>query len=572
MRIQALTSFVLLAVLPSTVLSWHERRNAAPPGYVALAPAPSEQIITLKLKLRHGDMQGLKKRLDEASESRSEGYGTWLNREEVNAHAAPTPETLSTVSSWLASHGLSPTALSPAGDWIAVDMPVAKADELFSAAFSTFGQAATSETVVRTLGYAVPDALEGMLDVVHPTVSYVIPNLACSGQRPEKQHLAFHLRPHCPFCRFDLYGLPYELSTQPKEKNEIWLSGYNNNFVRRVYVRDYMAQTRPDVPELVNGTFEVVSLDGGINNQNPLETNNIAASKQMYAITSTATNVSATFMTIGTDLSPDPLDWLLSQAHYLLGLEKPPNVVVLGTEGREGAISSALAREICDAYAQLTARGVSLISHNWYGGVSARGMQLWNEPEANCQAGEKFDVTFPASCPYVTSVGGTSLIEAQGETVYHNGQPWMSNAGGFSSLFPRPEWQEDQVTGYLEKWGDVYEGRFDPSGRATPDVALVHTIGGLSANPPQGYSAPDGAAALFGGIIARLNDELVSAGKPTLGFLNPWIYKNQDAFNDITIGANPGCETAGFNATAGWDPVSGVGSPFYPRLREAAGL
>lgn len=78
-------------------------------------------------------------------------------------------------------------------------MPVAKADELFSAAFTTFGQAATSETVVRTLGYAVPDALEGMLDVVHPTVSYVIPNLACSGQRPEKQHLAFHLRPHCPF-------------------------------------------------------------------------------------------------------------------------------------------------------------------------------------------------------------------------------------------------------------------------------------------------------------------------------------------------------------------------------------
>lgn len=44
-------------------------------------------------------------------------------------------------------------------------------------------------------------------------------------------------RPHGLECRFDLYGLPYELSTQPKEKNEIWLSGYNNNFVRRVYVR-----------------------------------------------------------------------------------------------------------------------------------------------------------------------------------------------------------------------------------------------------------------------------------------------------------------------------------------------
>lgn len=89
---------------------------------------------------------------------------------------------------------------------------------------------------------------------------------------------------------------------------------------------------------------------------------------------------------------------------------------------------------------------------------------------------------------------------------------------------------------YLLPWNRVLTRTL-----VAPDVALVHTIGGLSANPPQGYSAPDGAAALFGGIIARLNDELVSAGKPTLGFLNPWIYKNQDAFNDITIGKSPLC-------------------------------
>jgi tripeptidyl-peptidase-1 len=73
-------------------------------------------------------------------------------------------------------------------------------------------------------------------------------------------------------------------------------------------------------------------------------------------------------------------------------------------------------------------------------------------------------------------------------------------------------------------------------------------------------------------MIAMVNDELITAGKPTLGFLNPWLYANLDAFYDMTSGNNPGCQTDGFNATTGWDPVSGVGAPRYAKLRAAAGL
>jgi tripeptidyl-peptidase-1 len=80
------------------------------------------------------------------------------------------------------------------------------------------------------------------------------------------------------------------------------------------------------------------------------------------------------------------------------------------------------------------------------------------------------------------------------------------------------------------------------------------------------------SAALFGSIIARLNDELIAAGKSPLGFLNPWIYSNKDAFTDIVSGDNSGCNTPGFNATTGWDPVTGFGSARYPKLRAAAGL
>ena len=58
------------------------------------------------------------------------------------------------------------------------------------------------------------------------------------------------------------------------------------------------------------------------------------------------------------------------------------------------------------------------------------------------------------------------------------------------------------------------------------------------------------------GIIALLNDFMISKGKKPLGFLNPWLYGDaRKGFIDITSGSNPGCTTTGFTATEGWDPV-----------------
>jgi tripeptidyl-peptidase-1 len=44
-------------------------------------------------------------------------------------------------------------------------------------------------------------------------------------------------------------------------------------------------------------------------------------------------------------------------------------------------------------------------------------------------------------------------------------------------------------------------------------------------------------------VIGLLNDELLNAGKPVLGYLNPWLYANPGAFNEVTTGNNPGCFT-----------------------------
>lgn len=164
---------------------------------------------------------------------------------------------------------------------------------------------------------------------------------------------------------------------------------------------------------------------------------------------------------------------------------------------------------------------------------------------------------FPASCPWVTAVGATqSYLPEVAVTRYGSG-------AGFSNYFGQPAYQTSAVEGYLAKIGNLYAGVYNQSGRAYPDVAAqgnhdvivwagnVTTIGGTSAAGPT-----------FAAVIALVNDALIAAGKPALGFLNPWIYGGAyKAFTDITIGSSIGCNGTGFPAEVGWDAVTGFGTP-----------
>jgi hypothetical protein len=115
-----------------------------------------------------------------------------------------------------------------------------------------------------------------------------------------------------------------------------------------------------------------------------------------------------------------------------------------------------------------------------------------------------------------------------------------------------------------------------PGGRGTPDIsaqALNHPIilngaeilvNGTSASTPMSFSffvlilehPADLQCQVVAAIISLLNDYRISNGKPTLGFLNPWLYSwVLPGLNDVTSGSNPGCNTRGFPATTGWDLV-----------------
>ena len=64
-----------------------------------------------------------------------------------------------------------------------------------------------------------------------------------------------------------------------------------------------------------------------------------------------------------------------------------------------------------------------------------------------------------------------------------------------------------------------------------------------------------------------------AGGKPSLGFLNPLLYANAAALNDVTTGSSSGCgfSGGGWPATAGWDAVTGAGHAQLRRPLEDCG-
>jgi uncharacterized protein (TIGR03437 family) len=236
---------------------------------------------------------------------------------------------------------------------------------------------------------------------------------------------------------------------------------------------------------------------------------------------------------------------------------------------------------------QANAEGITLLAAS--GDAGAANCERYN---LTPQATKGPTVSWPASVPEVTGVGGTALNDASGGpywAVLNDGNlgsalgyipeiAWNDSAarnaldatgGGPSALFAKPYWQ----TG---------PGVPNDGARDVPDISLpaspsqypymittagVNTaVGGTSASSPS-----------LAGILALLNQYLVAQGvlsRPGLGNINPALYRlaqaTTDVFHDVTGGDNkvaceqgsPQCVNGlmGFSAGPGYDMTTGLGS------------
>src|SRR5208283_114946 len=176
----------------------------------------------------------------------------------------------------------------------------------------------------------------------------------------------------------------------------------------------------------------------------------------------------------------------------------------------------------------------------------------------------------PASSPYIITVGGTTLTTTgpggawSSETVWnwglHSGS-YVGSSGGISSYYSIPSWQTNM---------SMTANGGSTTYRNIPDVAL--TADNVYVKYGNGSSTTVGgtscAAPLWAGLAALINQQSLTAGRSTIGFVNPAIYSlgkstNFSAsFHDIMTGNNiwPSSPN-GFYAVSGYDLCTGWGTP-----------
>ena len=203
----------------------------------------------------------------------------------------------------------------------------------------------------------------------------------------------------------------------------------------------------------------------------------------------------------------------------------------------------------------------------------------------------KLAVSFPASSPFVTAVGGTNVAlnaanQITASVVWNDGPSQDAAAGGGNSmLFGEPSYQDPFQTSTRRELPDVslladLAPGYEIFCTSKPQPCASHGwlfIGGTSAGTP-----------LLAGGVALADQALRQTGHSGLGFVNPLLYSIASSnaalaapvtatsvFSDVTSGSNDLWATRGTplgccTAIAGYDDASGLGEINVANLTAAA--
>ncbi|KAF9880601.1 hypothetical protein CkaCkLH20_01643 [Colletotrichum karsti] len=548
-------------------------------------PSPgTDHRAIIALTLHPEDPDLLERTLYDVSTPGSPRYGKYLTREEALSLTKPSNASFETVAQWLDMNGVPTGEMTTGYDWIRVPMKYSAAQNLFDTDMS-FSMLPGDVIIPSIDSYTVPEKLVShiaMIQCIHPLKPETNDHIL-----PEEHFVSQMLGPDSSSWK-EKYG--DDATTRPDNKSQLMiphrvkeLYGVNSTDEPApglfIGVAGFMGQ-KPGLRSLWTymlsyvrplrlKTFSAAIINGGDMRG---DDEGIIANLDVQLVAGLAPHIPIRFYSVGgngpkvPDLdAPDTIYGLYDDviepwfefAQHLLSLpdEELPRVVTIAYGENEQLIPKPYAQKVCRMFGQLGTRGVSVIT--------ASGK----------------------TCPWVTAVAATTKTHPE-EAADEDVDGFMfTSSGGFSDYFPRPKYQDREVEKWLKGNGDRGRDYFNPEGRAVPDVSAqggknlpyIHNL----ENREDGVGT-NAAAPIFAAIIALLNNERALDGKPYLGFLNPWLYgEGSKGLVDIRLGRNRGCvgksytgdpapiiPEAGFEATSGWDPVTGLGTPFYETLKQ----
>jgi len=189
---------------------------------------------------------------------------------------------------------------------------------------------------------------------------------------------------------------------------------------------------------------------------------------------------------------------------------------------------------------------------------AAQGQNLFDAAGDSGHWTKSLTFVWPADDANLVSVGGTDLTTTGAGGAWASETVWVDSGGGISpNNFAIPDYQVTTAAGCAS---------CSQSFRNGPDVAAnsnftFYVCADQTTCTANEFGGTSFAAPMWAGYLALANEQAVSLGQSTLGFINPLIYpiglgsNYANDFHDVTQGSN------GFSATPGYDLATGWGSP-----------
>jgi tripeptidyl-peptidase-1 len=591
----------LVQTAPAPELVVFEKVPQLPRGWTQQEAVPPQTLLKFRIALKLDQVEAFEQHVIDISTPGHVLYGQHMSYEELKRSLRPDSAASASVLGWLEAEGVS--RIEDDGDWINFIVPAKDAERIMDTKFYYFHSSMNNERHIRTLQYSVPQTVRPFIQMIQPTIRFgqlkaqgtsvfkVVDANESEDYATEYQlyhngglNATFCNTTITPDCLRALYNIGDHKAFDGDNGNKLGINGFLKEYAKyddlAQFLKTYAPQQNPQ-----RNNFTYTLINGGLATQNDTVDDDIEANLDVQYAMSIGYYTPTTYYSTGglgqlvpdldqPDQASNANEPYLDFLHYVLQLpdDQLPTTLTTSYGEDEQSVPASYAKLTCSLFAQLGARGVSVLFASGDTGVGSA-----------CQTNDgknttRFLPTFPAGCPFVTAVGGTYHVQPERAISF--------SSGGFSDLFPRPAYQDAAVQRYLGILGSQWQGLYNPAGRGIPDVAAqaynfsiidrgrVRKIGGTSASSPT-----------FAGVVALLNSARRSAHKKPLGFLNPWIYSSGfNGLTDITVGGSKGCTGrdiytggptpfvpyASWNATVGWDPVTGYGTPNYRLLETLA--
>ncbi|EIW57555.1 subtilisin-like protein [Trametes versicolor FP-101664 SS1] len=590
----------------------HERLDALPPRWSLHRRADPDVVLPLSIALRQGNIDNLDEHLLNLADPESPNYGQWWTPSQVVQAFQPSTETKEAVRAWLSADGidLARVRMSKDHSYMLVNVSVAEAEQLLATKYYVYQHEDGSEDIGCHHGYHLPEHVRDHVDLVTPTVHFEMIKLGAHGgkrkrslspagkmRRPNgapthKTDESYLDAVDCDkAATIDCFRALYNFYPNLTEtgKNSIGVVELADQTLNADDLTLFLQKFNPDAAGILPA-FQPIDLDsdtpdfnetdpdfisepdldfelvmGLISPQQPVQLFQVGGSGSINFLLDAFDGGFCSF-----DGGDDPdIDGPLDVTEDCGGT-KPANVISVSFTGGEDFPPFYMQRQ-CAEIGKLSMMGITFLFASGDNGVASNGDNLCLAANGTAVPGPgAFLPNFPSTCPYVTAVGATQVDSGKSVHDPESATSLFGSGGGFSNVFPRPEFQKRQVAGYLKQLGNrVDPSLFNSSGRGIPDVSAngLPTVAVIDAN----YTLTGGTSAstpIFAAILTAVNDARLAANKTPVGWINPAIYSHwfADAFHDITNGTNPGCGTDGFPALRGWDPVTGLGTPDFPTL------